>query len=142
MKNKQPQNQTKNPILPVITTVEHASFVMNWGGVIIYNDPVGEASLYASSPPPDIILLSDIHGDHFNLETLSTLVGENTKLIAPEAVAEPAPMAAAAEAAEAVPAATHEEAKVVTLAGGSPLFVRNPLKNRMVPRGFEPLLPT
>ena len=88
MKNKEDQNQTKNTILPVITTVEHASFVMNWGGVTIYNDPVGEASLYASSPPPAIILLSDIHGDHFNLETLSTLVGENTKLIAPEAVAE------------------------------------------------------
>jgi hypothetical protein len=46
------------------------------------------------------------------------------------------------EAAEQVPNEAREEAKVVTLAGASPFPVRHLSETQMVPRGFEPLLPT
>ena len=31
---------------PVINPISHASFVMNWGEFVIYNDPVGDSSQY------------------------------------------------------------------------------------------------
>ncbi|MCG6859597.1 MAG: MBL fold metallo-hydrolase [Salaquimonas sp.] len=72
-----------------IHPVQHASFVMtvpapgsNDGGeLVIYNDPVGGAALYADYPRPDLILITHEHGDHFNVETLQALAGDDTKLL-------------------------------------------------------------
>ncbi|MAS45577.1 MAG: MBL fold metallo-hydrolase [Rhodobacteraceae bacterium] len=69
----------------------HASFVMTAPGVTIYNDPVGEASLYADLPPADLILITHHHGDHFKPETLAALVGENTALVVNPTVMEALP---------------------------------------------------
>jgi L-ascorbate metabolism protein UlaG (beta-lactamase superfamily) len=66
--------------------VQHASFVMQTPGGVIYNDPVGDPALYADLPPPDLILVTHEHGDHFNVETLTALVGETTQLITNPAV--------------------------------------------------------
>jgi hypothetical protein len=50
----------------IIHPVNHASFVMHWNGKTIYNDPVGGAAPYASFPRADLILVSHVHGDHYD----------------------------------------------------------------------------
>lgn len=75
----------KKMVEPEIMPISHASFVMKWNDKTWYNDPVGGADKYASYPPADVVIISDIHGDHLNLETLVGLPG-NFQLIAPQAV--------------------------------------------------------
>lgn len=71
--------------------VDHASFVMPTPAGVIYNDPVGDPANYASFPPADLVLITHEHGDHFNLDTLAAVVGENTRLITNPAVYEKLP---------------------------------------------------
>ena len=66
--------------------VSHASFVMETPKGTIYVDPVGDAAQYADFPPADLVLITHEHGDHYNAETLSALVGESTQLITNPAV--------------------------------------------------------
>jgi len=73
--------------------VAHATAVLNWGETIIYIDPVGGRDAFAAYPAPDLILITDIHGDHFSLETLQGLDTQKAKIIVPNAVAEKIPAA-------------------------------------------------
>jgi L-ascorbate metabolism protein UlaG (beta-lactamase superfamily) len=77
----------------VIHPVQHASFVMGWNGKTIYVDPAWSAALYDKLPPPDLILITDIHQDHLNTAVLEKLVRPSTKIIAPAAVREKLPEA-------------------------------------------------
>ena len=70
----------------VIHPIDHASFVMSWNGKMIYNDPVGAATLYAGLPKADLILVSHSHSDHFSGATLNAVTNANTVIIAPQAV--------------------------------------------------------
>lgn len=70
----------------VIHPVNHASFLMRWNDVVIYNDPVGEASMYQGLPRAHLILVSHSHGDHFSSATLTAVKQAETILIAPAAV--------------------------------------------------------
>jgi L-ascorbate metabolism protein UlaG (beta-lactamase superfamily) len=69
-----------------VTPISHATMVIDWGGTIIYVDPVGGAALFSEQPKPDIILITDIHGDHLDLETIVGINTSETTIIAPEAV--------------------------------------------------------
>ncbi len=71
----------------VIQPLNHATFAMGWDGKTIYVDPVGGAARFAGLPNPDLILVTDIHGDHLDAATLAAVVGEDTVLVAPAAVA-------------------------------------------------------
>lgn len=73
--------------------VSHASLVLSWGDKTVYADPVGDASLYAPYPRPDIILVTHLHGDHFSTSTLEALAGPSTTLVAPQNVADELPQA-------------------------------------------------
>jgi L-ascorbate metabolism protein UlaG (beta-lactamase superfamily) len=75
----------------VVHPVNHASLVMSWSNRVFYVDPVGGARRYADLPDPDLILITDVHGDHLDIETLQAIVTEDTLLIAPEAVADMLP---------------------------------------------------
>jgi len=68
--------------------INHATFVIGWKDNIIYVDPVGGSKKFEGLPKPNLILVTDIHGDHQNNDTLKAVVQANTKIIAPEAVAE------------------------------------------------------
>lgn len=70
----------------LIHPVNHASFVMRWKGLMIYNDPVGGAGPYAAFPRADLILVSHGHSDHFEVATLTAVKQAGTLLIAPAAV--------------------------------------------------------
>ena len=74
-----------------IIPVSHATTILNWDGVTIYVDPVGGPELFDSYPKPDLILITDIHGDHLNVKTLEGLETSEVKMIVPEAVAKKMP---------------------------------------------------
>lgn len=75
-------SQTPVEVIPI----EHATFVLRWGNTIFYFDPVGGAEAFAGQPAADVVLVTDIHGDHFNIDTLNAVLAEETTLIVPRAV--------------------------------------------------------
>jgi len=82
-------NTSKGPLL--VKPIEHATFVLTWNESTIYVDPVGGAEAFKSINKPDLILITDIHGDHFDLKTLEAINSPNTKIITPQAVADKLP---------------------------------------------------
>ena len=75
----------------VVHPVSHATFVLEWNGKTIYVDPVGGGGKFGKFPKPDLILVTDIHGDHLNAGTLEAVSTANTTIIAPAAVASKIP---------------------------------------------------
>lgn len=80
---------SKGPL--TIQPLNHATLTLTWQGKTIYNDPYGGAKTFEGAAPPDLILISDIHGDHLNLETLQELNLTNATFVVPPAVAEKLP---------------------------------------------------
>lgn len=74
-----------------IDPISHATAVFKWGGKTFYTDPVGGAEAFAGKDKPDFVLITDIHGDHMNAETLKALELGDTKMIVPMAVKEKLP---------------------------------------------------
>lgn len=75
----------------VIKPIEHATAILEWKDITIYVDPIGGAEAFKDQKQPDLILITDIHGDHFNLETLEYLNTEKAKIMVPQAVADKIP---------------------------------------------------
>lgn len=75
----------------VVHPVSHASLVMKVPGMVIYVDPVGGAAAYEGMDPPDLVLITHEHGDHYDTETLTAIVGDDTRLITNPAVFEMLP---------------------------------------------------
>lgn len=71
-----------------IDPISHATAVISFNENVIYIDPVGGADLFVNKPEADIILVTDIHGDHLNIETLQAVISTKTQIIAPQAVAD------------------------------------------------------
>lgn len=69
-----------------ISPVLHSTLVLQYDGKTIYVDPYGGAQMFSNYSAPDLVLITDIHGDHLNAETLGALDLANTELIAPQAV--------------------------------------------------------
>ena len=67
--------------------VQHASFVLKWAGRTLYSDPVGGAERFKAFPKPDLILITDVHGDHLDPDTVKALTADSTTLVVPAAVA-------------------------------------------------------
>ena len=63
----------------------HATFVMQWKGRMIYCDPVPTAS-YTGLPKADLILLTHNHSDHFSTATIDAVRGPGATIIAPQTV--------------------------------------------------------
>lgn len=83
--------QERDSVDVIIEPISHATAVITWGEVTIYNDPTGGAAAFQGIDAPDFVLISDIHGDHMNAETLTSLNLGNTKIIAPQAVKDQLP---------------------------------------------------
>ncbi|SHJ68780.1 MBL fold metallo-hydrolase [Pseudozobellia thermophila] len=79
--------ETQVKIIPI----EHASAVLEWKNITVYIDPVGGAEAFGGQKDPDLILITDIHGDHLSLETLEALNTKKAKLMMPQAVADRMP---------------------------------------------------
>ncbi|MBR9847050.1 MAG: MBL fold metallo-hydrolase [Algicola sp.] len=74
-----------------VKPISHGTLVLEYGTVIIYVDPVGGSEAFKDQQPPTFILITDIHGDHLNVETLEAVSTERSKIIAPQAVADQLP---------------------------------------------------
>lgn len=68
--------------------LNHATMAFTWQGKTIYTDPNGGAMTFEGVAAPDLILITDIHGDHFNPETLEAINTDKATLIVPQAVAD------------------------------------------------------
>ncbi|AWX45938.1 hypothetical protein HME9304_02970 [Flagellimonas maritima] len=86
-KSKDDSNKYNLNSITVIP-IEHATAVLEWKDITIYIDPVGGKEAFKGQKLPDLILITDIHGDHFSLETLQELNTEKAKIIVPQAVAD------------------------------------------------------
>ncbi|MBX2946827.1 MAG: MBL fold metallo-hydrolase [Cyclobacteriaceae bacterium] len=74
-----------------IQPILHATLVLTWNGITIYVDPYGGAKAFEGLAAPNLILITDIHGDHLNMETLKTIETARAIIIAPHAVREQLP---------------------------------------------------
>jgi len=68
--------------------IGHGSFVIQSSQGTIYIDPVGDEAAFGDFPAPDIILVTDIHGDHLAPDVIVSVSTENTVVIGPRAVIE------------------------------------------------------
>ncbi|MCG8307803.1 MAG: MBL fold metallo-hydrolase [Cytophagales bacterium] len=77
--------------------ITHGTLALIWDDKTIYVDPYGGARGFEGLKAPDIILITDIHGDHLDIPTLEKLETSKAKWIVPEAVAAKLPKELAAD---------------------------------------------
>lgn len=70
--------------------IQHASLILTVHGAVIYADPSGTDN-YKGMTAPDIILITDIHGDHFDIKTMEAVKKPTTLLVVPQVVADKLP---------------------------------------------------
>ncbi|MCS7043931.1 MAG: MBL fold metallo-hydrolase [Bryobacteraceae bacterium] len=73
-----------------LTAIRHASLMLEAGGKVIHVDPWSQGD-YTGLPKADILLITDTHGDHFDLKAIEAVRRPDTLIIAPPAVAEKLP---------------------------------------------------
>lgn len=81
----QQDDVTKSEIPIRVIPIEHATFAMIWSDEVIYVDPTGGKEAFQDVPQPDLVFITDIHGDHLNVETLESLP-QTFDIVAPKAV--------------------------------------------------------
>lgn len=86
------QLKTKKGVIS-IQPILHGTAALTWNEKTIYVDPYGGAKAFLGISNPDLILITDIHGDHMNVETLESLETSKAIIIAPQAVADQLPAA-------------------------------------------------
>jgi len=77
-----------------IAPIHHASLMLTYQGAHILIDPAplddakadAVAAPYKAMPQPDFILITHIHGDHFNVPILEAVTGAKTVIVAPQNV--------------------------------------------------------
>ncbi|MBB6610267.1 MBL fold metallo-hydrolase [Pontibacter sp. Tf4] len=74
-----------------VQPITHGSLVLSWNGKNIYVDPYGGAEGYKTIPKADVVLITDIHGDHLDAKTLDGLDLKGAKMVVPQAVADQLP---------------------------------------------------
>lgn len=74
---------------------------------------------FAQQPKPTIILITDIHGDHLNMETLEALDTSSAQFIVPKAVAEKLP--------------EKYTSRVITVSNGKNILVKDNINIHTIP---------
>src|SRR5579871_2301465 len=70
-----------------ITPLSHASTLIEAGGKVIYLDPAKPVK-FAGLPKADLILITDIHGDHMDPDSIKEISKADTEIISSAAVAQ------------------------------------------------------
>jgi L-ascorbate metabolism protein UlaG (beta-lactamase superfamily) len=68
-----------------ITPLNHASTLIEAGGQVIYLDPAKPVK-FSGLPRADLILITDIHGDHMDPDSIKDVSKSGTEIMAPPAV--------------------------------------------------------
>jgi L-ascorbate metabolism protein UlaG (beta-lactamase superfamily) len=71
----------------LITPILHGSMQVEFRDIVIHVDPWSKGD-YSAAPQPDLILVTDIHGDHLDPQAIDSLSREDTELVVSAAVAE------------------------------------------------------
>jgi len=71
-----------------ITALGHASVQIEQGGKVVIVDPVGGMADLSKAKPADLILVTDIHPDHFDPAAVEKLRKPGAPVVVPPAVAE------------------------------------------------------
>ncbi len=74
-----------------IQPISHATLVVSYHKKNIYIDPTGGAVTFKGMNAPDIIVITDIHGDHFDLKTIEAINTKQAVFVVPQAVADKMP---------------------------------------------------
>lgn len=82
----QTQNFATQTLMVRISPIYHATAKIQAGRDIIYIDPAKPAKIDGMGPG-DLILITDIHGDHMDADDVTKLSKNGTTVIAPAAVA-------------------------------------------------------
>jgi L-ascorbate metabolism protein UlaG (beta-lactamase superfamily) len=69
-----------------ITPIQHASLMIEGGGQVIQVDPA--QGNFDGLPQADLVLITDIHGDHFSAAVINKVKKAGATVIAPQAVAD------------------------------------------------------
>jgi len=64
---------------------------LKWNDKSIYIDPFNGVDAYKTLQKPDLVLITDIHGDHMDMKTLQALDLSAATFIVPQAVADKLP---------------------------------------------------
>ena len=89
----------------IIQPITHATLVLSYQNKNLYIDPTGGADAFKGLAAPDIILVTDIHGDHFDPKTIDAVNTAKAVIIVPQAVADKLP-------------ATTDKSKLIILKNG------------------------
>lgn len=87
----QPDHEKVNNSELTIQPVQHASLVLSYHNKSLYIDPAGGAALFKGLAAPDVIIITDIHGDHFDTATLNAINTNNAVFVVPQVVADRLP---------------------------------------------------
>jgi L-ascorbate metabolism protein UlaG (beta-lactamase superfamily) len=74
-----------------IHPITHGTLVLEINDLTIYVDPYGGEERFDGISDPDLVLITDIHGDHLNQKTLDGLTLDAAAFIVPQAVADKLP---------------------------------------------------
>ena len=77
--------ETKNGTI-TIQPVLHSSLIITYNNTTIYVDPYGGIERYKDYEKPDIVLITDIHGDHLDLKTLDSINTSTSEIITASSV--------------------------------------------------------
>jgi L-ascorbate metabolism protein UlaG (beta-lactamase superfamily) len=69
-----------------IHPIHHSALVLQWNGLSIMVDPPDGAERFSVHPAPDLVLITDIHGDHLDTTTLRSMDLRRANILAPRAV--------------------------------------------------------
>ncbi len=78
--------ETSNENSLKISPISHATAVLEFNGKTVYIDPTGGKEAFEGFANPDMIFITDVHGDHMNMKTLKELDISKTTIISPSAV--------------------------------------------------------
>jgi len=73
-----------------LTPMAHAHVQIEFGGKVIHIDPSNLAN-FGAAKPADIVLVTDIHGDHMDPPSIDRLRKATTQYVAPQALADKFP---------------------------------------------------
>lgn len=80
---------SKGPL--TIQPILHGTVAFTWNDKTIYVDPHGGAKAFEGMAAPDMVLITDIHGDHLDLKTLDAIRTDKAIFVVPQAVADKLP---------------------------------------------------
>lgn len=80
------QPETRAVAPASIHPIHHSALALVWNGHTVLVDPHDGAQRYTAYAAPDLVLITDIHGDHMDPSTLHGLDLGKARIIAPQAV--------------------------------------------------------